>query len=53
MAKQALPDAFVDESLEKVLRASGSSFSHYTLPGNRERLRQAMREVIASAREIA
>jgi hypothetical protein len=41
--------AFIDESLEKILRAAGSSLRHY-MPASRDDLRKAMREVIAAAR---
>ena len=40
---------FIDDSLEKILRAAGSSLRHY-MPASRDDLRNAMREVIAAAR---
>jgi hypothetical protein len=42
--------AFIDDSLEKVLRAAGSSLRYYTMQKSRDDLRNAMREVIAAAR---
>ena len=41
--------AFIDDSLEKILRAAGSSLRHY-MPASRDDLRKAMQEVIAAAR---
>ena len=43
-------DAFIDESVERILRAAGSSLRHY-MPSSKDDLRKAMRGVLASARE--
>ena len=54
IAEQAAPvvsDAFVDESIERILRAAGSSLRHY-MPSSKDDLRKAMRDVLASAREV-
>ncbi len=44
-------DALIDESIERILRAAGSSLRHY-MPSSKDDLRKAMREVLASAREV-
>ncbi len=54
IAEQSAPvvsDAFIDESVERILRAAGSSLRHY-MPSSKDNLRKAMREVLASAREV-
>lgn len=49
--KDAFTPAFIDEQLESVLRAAGSSLRHY-MPANREDLRNAMRRSMIAAREV-
>ena len=54
IAEQTAPgvsDAFVDESIERILRAAGSSLRHY-MPSSKDDLRKAMRGVLAFAREV-
>ena len=54
IAEQTAPgvsDAFADESIERILRAAGSSLRHY-MPSSKDDLRKAMRGVLASAREV-
>jgi hypothetical protein len=54
IAEQSAPvvsDAFIDESIERILRAAGSSLRHY-MPSSKNDLRNAMRAVLASAREV-
>lgn len=54
IAEQTAPgvsDAFVDESIERILRAAGSSLRHY-MPSSKDDLRKAMRGVLASVREV-
>lgn len=54
IAEQTAPgvsDAFIDESVERILRAAGSSLRHY-MPSSKDDLRKAMRGVLASAREV-
>lgn len=41
------PEQEIDLALDVILRASGSALKHYTLPGNLERMREAMRKVLA------
>lgn len=45
-----LSDSFVDESVERILRAAGSSLRHY-MPSSKDALRKAMREVLAATHE--
>lgn len=40
-------DAFVDDSLELIMRAAGSSLRHY-MPSSKDDLRKALRGVLAS-----
>lgn len=40
------PEQRIDEALESVLRASGSSLKNYTMPSNLEKMREAMRKVM-------
>jgi len=47
-AGPSLTPAFIDEQLELVLRAAGSSLRHY-MPSSKDDLRKAMRGVIAAA----
>jgi len=39
----------VDTALDSVLRAAGSALEYYTLPGNLERMREAMRAVMSES----
>jgi hypothetical protein len=39
----------IDAALDSVLRASGSALKHYTLPGNLEKMREAMRKVMSAS----
>lgn len=43
--------AFIDEQVELVLRAAGSSLRHY-MPASRDDLRNAMRQAMIAAREV-
>lgn len=36
----------VDSALDAILKASGSALKNYTLPGNLDRMREAMRKVM-------
>lgn len=45
-----LSDAFIDESLEQIMRAAGSSLRNY-MPSSKDDLRKALRSVFA-AREV-
>lgn len=40
------PEQRIDEALESVLRAAGSSLKHYTMPKTLAAMRDAMREVM-------
>lgn len=40
--------AFVDEQLEKVMRAAGSSLRHY-MPSSKDDMRKAMRHALLAA----
>lgn len=51
-SKDTLTPAFIDEQVELVLRAAGSSLRHY-MPASREDLRNAMRQAMIAARELA
>ena len=42
-----LSDAFIDESLEQIMRAAGSSLRHY-MPSSKDDLRKALRSVFAA-----
>jgi hypothetical protein len=42
-------DKPIDEALDKVLRAAGSSLDNYTVPKTREAMREAMRGVMRAA----
>ena len=44
-------DAFLDESVDLILRAAGSGLRYY-MPSSKKNLREAMRAVLASAREV-
>lgn len=43
------PEQRIDEALESVLRASGSSLKNYTMPSNLEKMREAMRKVMSDS----
>lgn len=43
------PEQRIDEALELVLRASGSSLKNYTMPSNLEKMREAMRKVMSDS----
>ena len=43
------PDQRIDEALELILRASGSSLKNYTMPSTLEKMRDAMRKVMAKS----
>ena len=43
------PEQRVDAALDAVLKASGSALKHYTLPLTLERMREAMRQVMAES----
>jgi len=43
------PDQRIDEALELILRASGSSLKNYTVPLNLEKMRSAMRKVMSES----
>ena len=43
------PDQRIDEALELILRASGSSLKNYTVPLNLEKMRSAMRKVMSDS----
>lgn len=47
--RPAVPDEFIDNSLDKILRAAGSALKHYTLQKSLAELRSAMREVLTAA----
>jgi uncharacterized protein (DUF1786 family) len=39
----------VDAALEAILKASGSALKNYTIPGNLDRMREAMRKVMSQS----
>ena len=39
----------IDAALDSVLKAAGTSLRHYTMPGSRDRMREAMRKIISEA----
>lgn len=39
----------IDDAIESVLKVCGTSLKHYTLPGNREKIRAAMRKVMSDS----
>jgi hypothetical protein len=41
------PDERIDEALDRVLRASGSSLKHYTMPATLTKMRSTMREIMS------
>lgn len=43
------PEQRIDEALELVLRASGSSLKNYTMPSSLEKMREAMRKVMSDS----
>lgn len=43
------PEQRIDEALESVLRASGSSLKNYTMPSSLEKMREAMRKVMSDS----
>lgn len=43
------PEQRIDEALESVLRASGSSIKNYTMPSSLEKMREAMRKVMSDS----
>lgn len=44
-------EAFLDESVDLILRAAGSGLRYY-MPSSKKNLREAMRAVLASSREV-
>ena len=49
MKMDKTPDQRIDEALELILRASGSSLKNYTVPLNLEKMRSAMRKVMSAS----
>jgi hypothetical protein len=47
-ARIALSERYIDERLERILRAAGSSLRHY-MPGSKEELRRTMRQLLEEA----
>lgn len=43
------PEQRIDEALELILRASGSSLKNYTMPSSLEKMREAMRKVMSAS----
>ena len=43
------PEQCIDANIDKILRAAGSAFRHYTLPAAIEGMRKAMDEVMAES----
>ena len=43
------PDERIDAALDSVLKASGSALKHYTMPSSLNKMRAAMRKVMATA----
>lgn len=43
------PEDRIDAALDSVLKASGSSLKHYTVPATLNRMREAMRKVMAES----
>lgn len=43
------PEQRIDSALDSVLRASGSALKHYTTPATLEKMREAMRKVMADS----
>lgn len=43
------PEQRIDNALDRVLRAAGSRLDHYTMPSSREKLREAMREIMSES----
>ena len=48
-----LTQDYIDERLERVLRAGGSSLRHYTPHGKEEELRKTMRKLLEDVRALA
>jgi hypothetical protein len=48
----AFTQDYIDERLERLLRASGSSLQHYT-PQAKEELRETMRKLVEDVRALA
>ncbi len=46
----AFPVEFIDEHLERVLRAAGSSLRHYKVPKYIQAMREAMADAMLAAR---
>ena len=45
----SLSDKYIDDQLERILRAAGSSLRHY-MPSSKDALRKAMRDCLKEAR---
>ena len=43
------PEQRIDAALDSVLKASGSALRHYTMPGSRDRMREAMRKIMSES----
>lgn len=43
------PEQRIDANLDSVLRASGSSLKHYTMPSTLEAMREAMRQAMSDS----
>lgn len=43
------PEERIDAALDSVLKASGSALKHYTTPATLNRMREAMRKVMAES----
>ena len=39
----------IDAALDSVLKAAGTSLRHYTMPGSRDRMREAMRKIMSES----
>lgn len=48
-AEPSVTEAMVDEHLEAILRAAGTTFRHYTMHETRQRMRVAMRAALLAA----
>lgn len=42
------PEARIDASLDRILRAAGSALHHYTMPSTLAAMRKEMREIMVS-----
>lgn len=43
------PEQRIDAALDSVLKAAGTALRHYTMPGSRDRMREAMRQIMSEA----